>query len=165
MGAKANSGEHGYRISKAKYGYVTKVPCFKGMKQRTIKSLSKAKQWQLRELVLEWGALRLNLLKKGRLSILRKFGCGVSVRKTISKTILASGDISEYVQFGVYWYENNGNPKSRLFSYKRFKDNAELEAHWFAAQQRAILTNSELNLPHGITIHSFDLDAAVKIKL
>ncbi len=161
---KANSTSLGYGISEGNRGYSVRLPLPQDVVTNTFKSLNRARQWQLVIARTEWGLNRFQLIKRGRLSILRKFGNGVSVRKTKSKMKLVSGDIQEYIQYGVFWYEHDGSPKSVMFSYKKYGDDAEIEAHWFAAKQRAKLTESELNLPSHWHPRIFDLEASVQIK-
>lgn len=163
----ANSGKYGYKICDGTRGYSVALPLVDGTEiQQTFSSKSKAERWQLSNAKKHWGLDRFQLLKRGRLSILRKFGCGVSVRRVVSKMTLSNGDVGEYPQFGVFWYEHDKSPKSKFFSYKRYGDDAEREAHWFAAKQRAILTCSELNLPPElITPDKFDHASAVKINV
>ncbi|EGQ8036358.1 hypothetical protein G5Y08_002601 [Vibrio parahaemolyticus] len=160
----ADSGQFGYGVAKGTRGFFVKLPLPDGTEaSNTFKNLNRARQWQLLNARVEWGLDRFHLMKRGRTSILRKFGCGVSVRKTISRTKLSSGHVAEYQQYGVFWYDHNGNPKSEIFSYKKYGDDAEIEAHWFAAKQRAKLTASELNVPTHWYPRSFDLDAAIKV--
>ncbi|WP_259556294.1 hypothetical protein [Vibrio harveyi] len=161
MRTVADSGKYGYGISKHKYdGFCVMLPLPDGTKyQNTFSTKNKARQVQLVIARTEWGLERFALLKRGRLAILRKFGAGVSVRKTISKCGLVGGRTAEYEQFGVFWYEHDGKPKSKLFSYKRYGDNAEIEANWFAAKQRARLAYSELNLPPHWTAETFEVKA------
>ena len=155
---KADSNKLGYGVCAIKNGYKAKLALPEGTTiQKNFSSLMAAKTWQVKLVVREWGLERFALMKRGRLSILRKFGCGVSVRKTTSKTKLACGGIAEYPIFGVFWYDHECSPKSKFFSRKRYGDDAEIEANWFAAQQRARLTASELNLPEFLTPASFDL--------
>ena len=161
MGRRADSGKHGYGISKnpnGGYGVRLPLPCG-GEYQNTVRTKNKARQVQLVIARIEWGVERLSLLRRGRLCILRKFGCGVSVRQVISKTKLKCGGVAEYKQFGVFWYDHNGDPKSEFFSFKRYGENAEIEANWFAAKQRARLAYSELNLPPHWTAETFEVKA------
>ncbi|EGU0167941.1 TPA: hypothetical protein NJ458_003368 [Vibrio parahaemolyticus] len=159
MGQLADSGKYGYGISKADKAFNAKAPLYRGERQKRFSSILLARQWQLINIHNEWGMQRFELIKKGRLSVLRKFGCGVSVRKSKSTMRLADGSIAEYPQYGVFWYDNEHKPKSKFFSPKKYGEYAEIEANWFAARKRAELTNSELNLPYGLTPYSFDLTA------
>lgn len=163
MGKKADSNNLGYGLSKSTRGYFVKVPLLKGELTNTFKSLQKAKNWQIAQARKEWGLERFSIIKRGRLAILRKFGCGVSVRQVKSSTLLVSGRTGEYLQYGVFWREHDGKKKSVYFSQKRYGEHAEIEAHWFASQQRARLTDSELHLPKELTPYSFDLEASVAI--
>lgn len=142
-----------YGICKGTRGWWVKAPLYDGTeKQNTFKSKNAARQWQLAILRREWGMNRVELIKRGRLCILRKFGCGVTIRSTYS------GGNQKYKQIGLFWREHDGQPKSKMFSRKQYGDNAEIEANWFAARKRAELTNSELNLPEGLTPYSFDVN-------
>lgn len=156
---RADSGRYGYGIwkdSRGKYFIATVPKVTKGQAMKYFRSESAARTWQVVTARRIWGIERFTLLKRGRLAVLRKTGAGVSVRRTKSTRVMANGDIAEYWQYGVFWYEHDGKPKSKLFSYKRYGDNAEIEANWFAAHQRAKLTSSELNLPTHWTASTFE---------
>ncbi|WP_435000191.1 hypothetical protein ACRZ5S_22510 (plasmid) [Vibrio scophthalmi] len=166
MGLAADTGRYGYGISwvDANKHFISKVPLMpRSAIQKQFKSLNAARSWQLKVAHAEWGLDRWGLIKRGRLSILRKFECGVSVRTCVSKTSRKDGTIGSYVLFGVFWYDHDGKPKSKMFSHRKYADRAEIEANWFAAQQRAILTNSDLKLPDSMDAQSFDLESAIQI--
>ncbi|NOI32023.1 hypothetical protein [Vibrio coralliilyticus] len=161
---KADSSRLGYGIAKSNRGYFVKVPLLKGELSNTFSKIEKARRWQIVHAKNEWGLERFNLIRRGRLAILRKFGSGVTVRPAKSTTKLAAGGVKEYAMFGMFWYDHDGKPKSKMFSHKRHGDNAEVEAHWFAAKQRAVLTASELHLPAHWCPETFDLEHSVQIQ-
>lgn len=159
--------EHlGYRLTQSKDSNTiqARVPLIRGIKERCFRSLVEARKWQNDLALMVWGRQRWDLVQSGRLRMLRTFGSGVSVRIQKSQTRLTSSEIAEYKQFGVFWYDNSGAPKSKIFSLRRYGEYAELHAHWFAAHQRAIMTFSTLNLPAELSVFSFDLHAAVMVK-
>ncbi|MFG0448352.1 hypothetical protein [Vibrio sp. YQ_11] len=156
---KSDSGKYGYGIARNNNDqcFLAKVPKIReGNFQKTFKSLSAARSWQVATAKKVWGLERFSLIKKGRLCILRRFGTGVRIRKARSTMLLSDGSIAEYWQYGVFWYEHNGTPRSKMFSYKQYGNNADIEAAWFAVKQRAKLTNSELNLPKHWLPSTFD---------
>lgn len=159
MTAGANHGKLGYGLAQSVTGgrlyYQAVVPLCRGRMIRTFKSLTMARMWQLVNAYKYWGVTRWAIIKRGRVGILRKFGAGVSVCKYVTDT----GNILYVVK----WYDHNMAPKSRTYSTYKYHGQAEIMAHWYAAQQRARLTGSELNLPYNLTPFSFDLENAVRI--
>ena len=150
-----------HNITKDRNMIVARVPLVvnreRTLKQKKFHSNEAAKGWQMANVVSEWGAGRYDLVMRGRSAMLRRCECGVHVRVCFSKTVLASGKIAKYKQYGVFWRDINGVKKSKIFSKKRYGHMAEIEAHWFAVKQRAQLIGSELNLPSHWTPETFEI--------
>ena len=165
MGLCAGTGKYGYRISRAHGSsyFIVKVPTFTGMIERSFTSELRARNWQITLARRVWGLERWQIIKTGRLAVFRRFGVGVAVRTIKRSQYLKCGGVSHYVMYSVEWYDHQRKRKTKIFSYKRYGENAEIEAHWFAAKQRAALTCSELHLPPELTPYAFDLKNSVRI--
>ncbi|MCY9861407.1 hypothetical protein OTK49_02600 [Vibrio coralliirubri] len=100
--------------------------------------------------VLEWGASRWALIKKGYLRRFSARSAGVSVKIRHHNYTTSEGQVIEYSAWCVAWREVSDEPEvTKHFSPNKYgdMDSAGVAAEYFAAKKRAERTCSVLMLP------------------
>lgn len=113
-------------------------------------SFDEAAYWVELNGVLDWGKVRWELIKTGRLRWVTSRNAGVNVNIRTSSYTTSDGHIVEYSSWCVSWREKPNEPeRTKQFSPNQFgdMDSAGVAAHFFAAKKRAERTCSTLMLP------------------
>lgn len=100
--------------------------------------------------ILDWGVVRWELIKKGKLRWVTSGNAGVNVNIRTSNYTTNDGCVVEYSSWCVSWREEPNEPeRTKHFSPNQFgdMDSAGIAAQFFAAKKRAERTCSTLMLP------------------
>lgn len=155
---KTKNAELEYGLYKGARGYVCQLPLPDGSKwQCNVVSKEEALELQRLVGISEWGEERFTLLLEGQARTL------LSANKSVSVT---SDLRSVNTKFMVH-YKVDGKKKSKTFNAGEFGESeAELLAHWCAAEKRAEACRSDLRLPMGLDpLRSFDIKSSVTINV